>query len=66
VTLPSWMFTSAESRPRTRLVSRTKRKKYWLRHLFILETNEEGRIIKITSFWDNATWCTQLGKTSLE
>jgi ketosteroid isomerase-like protein len=36
-----------------------KGKKYWLRHLFILETNEEGRIIKITSFWDNATWCTQ-------
>ncbi|TIQ18124.1 MAG: hypothetical protein E5X51_27465 [Mesorhizobium sp.] len=43
-----------------------KGKEYWLRHLFILETNEEGRIIKITSFWDNATWYTQLGKTSLE
>lgn len=41
-------------------------KEYWLRHLFILETNEAGRISKITSFWDNATWYTQLGKTSLE
>jgi ketosteroid isomerase-like protein len=41
-------------------------KEYWLRHLFILETNEEGRITKIMSFWDNATWYTQLGKTSLE
>jgi steroid delta-isomerase-like uncharacterized protein len=41
-------------------------KEYWLRHLFVLETSEEGQITKITSFWDNATWYTQLGKTSLE
>lgn len=39
---------------------------YWLRHLFVLDTNEAGQITKITSYWDNATWYTQLGKTSLD
>ena len=43
-----------------------KGKEYWLRQMFILETNAEDRITKITSFWDNATWYTQLGKTSLD
>jgi ketosteroid isomerase-like protein len=41
-------------------------KDYWLRHLFVLETDEMGHITKITSFWDNATWFSQLGKTSLK
>ena len=39
---------------------------FWLRHLFVLETDEEGMITRITSFWDNATWYSQLGKTSLD
>jgi steroid delta-isomerase-like uncharacterized protein len=39
--------------------------KYWLRHLFILEVNDAGKIIKMTAFWDSATWYQQLGKTQL-
>jgi steroid delta-isomerase-like uncharacterized protein len=42
-----------------------KGQEYWLRHLFVLDTNETGQITKITSYWDNATWYTQLGKTNL-
>jgi ketosteroid isomerase-like protein len=41
-------------------------KDFWLRHLFVLETDGAGHITKITSFWDNATWFSQLGKTSLK
>jgi steroid delta-isomerase-like uncharacterized protein len=40
-------------------------RKYWLRHLFILEVNDAGKIIKMTCFWDSATWYQQLGKTQL-
>jgi steroid delta-isomerase-like uncharacterized protein len=39
--------------------------KYWLRHLFILEVNDAGKIIKMTAFWDSVTWYQQLGKTQL-
>jgi ketosteroid isomerase-like protein len=42
-----------------------KGKKYWLRHLFILEMNDAGKITKMTTFWDSATWYQQLGKTQL-
>jgi steroid delta-isomerase-like uncharacterized protein len=38
---------------------------YNLRHLFVLETNEMGKITSLVSFWDNADWYTQLGKTRL-
>jgi steroid delta-isomerase-like uncharacterized protein len=38
---------------------------YNLRHLFVIETNEVGKISNLVSFWDNADWYTQLGKTSL-
>jgi hypothetical protein len=27
--------------------------------------NEYDKIVKLTSFWDNASWYEQLGKTSL-
>jgi steroid delta-isomerase-like uncharacterized protein len=40
-------------------------KSYNLRHLFIFETNEMGKITSLVSFWDNADWYTQLGKTTL-
>ncbi len=43
-----------------------KGKEYWLRHLFVLDTNETNQITRITSYWDNATWYTQLGKTNLD
>ncbi|MEM9374147.1 MAG: nuclear transport factor 2 family protein [Planctomycetota bacterium] len=39
---------------------------YDLRHLFVIETNEEGEITQLTSFWDNADWFRQLGKTTLD
>lgn len=41
-------------------------KHYWLRHLFIIETNEAGQITQVISFWDNADWFRQLGKTVLD
>jgi steroid delta-isomerase-like uncharacterized protein len=43
-----------------------KGKEYWLRHLFVLDTNDANQITQITSYWDNATWYTQLGKTNLD
>jgi steroid delta-isomerase-like uncharacterized protein len=43
-----------------------KGKEYWLRHLFVLNTNDTNQITQITSYWDNATWYTQLGKTNLD
>jgi steroid delta-isomerase-like uncharacterized protein len=39
--------------------------KYWLRHLFILEVNDIGKIIKMIAFWDSVTWYQQLGKMQL-
>jgi steroid delta-isomerase-like uncharacterized protein len=42
-----------------------KGQKYWLRHLFILKMNDEGKITQMTTFWDSATWYQQLGKTQL-
>lgn len=40
-------------------------KTYDLRHLFVFEINEVGKIIHVVCFWDNADWYQQLGKTSL-
>ncbi|MEO0989091.1 MAG: ester cyclase [Cyanobacteria bacterium J06639_14] len=40
-------------------------KTYDLRHLFVFETNEAGQITSVVSFWDNADWYQQLGKTTL-
>ncbi|MEO0488770.1 MAG: ester cyclase [Cyanobacteria bacterium J06659_2] len=40
-------------------------KTYDLRHLFIFEINEIGKITSVVSFWDNADWYQQLGKTTL-
>ena len=40
-------------------------KTYDLRHLFVFEINEVGKITSVVSFWDNADWYQQLGKTSL-
>ncbi|MEM8770873.1 MAG: ester cyclase [Pseudomonadota bacterium] len=39
---------------------------YDLRHMFVFNTNEQGKIIRVTSFWDNADWYRQLGKTNLD
>ena len=41
-------------------------KTYDLRHLFVFEINATGKIIRVVSFWDNADWYQQLGKTSLD
>ena len=38
---------------------------YTVRHLFIIETDGVAKITRVTSFWDNADWYSQLGKTSL-
>lgn len=40
-------------------------KTYDLRHLFIFCINETGKITSLVSFWDNADWYQQLGKTHL-
>ncbi|MFK8186657.1 MAG: nuclear transport factor 2 family protein [Phormidesmis sp.] len=40
-------------------------KTYDLRHLFVFKTNAAGKITSLVSFWDNADWYQQLGKTSL-
>lgn len=40
-------------------------KAYWLRHLFAFTTDANGKIERVTSFWDSVDWYTQLGKTSL-
>ena len=40
-------------------------KTYNLRHLFVFETNDTGKITSVVSFWDNADWYQQLGKTTL-
>ena len=41
-------------------------REYDLRHLFIIATQGDGRITRMTSFWDNADWFRQLGKTTLD
>lgn len=41
-------------------------KAYDLRHFFIFELNEAGLIAHLTSFWDNADWFRQLGKTQID
>jgi steroid delta-isomerase-like uncharacterized protein len=41
-------------------------KHYWLSHLFIVQIDNEERITKLISYWDNADWYRQLGKTSLD
>lgn len=41
-------------------------KGYTLRHMFVFELSESGTIIHVTSFWDNADWYRQLGKTHLD
>ncbi len=41
-------------------------KTYDLRHLFVFEIDEAGKITHVVSFWDNADWYQQLGKTSLD
>jgi ketosteroid isomerase-like protein len=40
-------------------------KAYWLRHLFVFTVNGDGKIARVTSFWDSVDWYTQLGKTTL-
>lgn len=41
-------------------------KHYDLRHLFVIEINDEGKILSMVAFWDNADWYRQLGKTTLD
>jgi hypothetical protein len=40
-------------------------KRYWMRHLFVFEMNDEGKITHLTSFWDNSDWWSQLGKNTI-
>ncbi len=39
---------------------------YDVRHFFVFALNSEGSIEHVTSFWDNADWYRQLGKTELD
>ena len=41
-------------------------KAYTLRHLFVIETDEAGKITHMTAFWDNVDWYRQLGKASID
>ncbi len=38
---------------------------YDVRHFFIFELNANRKIVSVTSFWDNADWLRQLGRTDL-
>lgn len=40
-------------------------KSYSVRHFFIFELKSGGKITRVTSFWNNAQWYQQLGKTDL-
>lgn len=40
--------------------------RYSLPHVFILHGNERDRIMKMTAYWDNAKWYSQLGKMRLD
>ncbi len=44
----------------------SKGKAYDLRHFFIFKLNARGKIAHVTSFWDNADWYSQLGKTQID
>ncbi|MEO1009116.1 MAG: ester cyclase [Planctomycetota bacterium] len=39
-------------------------RRYDLEHLFVIET-DDGKIVHMTSYWDNAEWLRQLGQNSL-
>ncbi|WP_299685637.1 ester cyclase [uncultured Tateyamaria sp.] len=39
---------------------------YTVRHLFVLDTNDDGKITHMTAFWDNVDWFRQLGKTTID
>jgi steroid delta-isomerase-like uncharacterized protein len=41
-------------------------RRYDLPHAFILRTDDSNRITGITAYWDNASFYSQLGKTTLE
>jgi steroid delta-isomerase-like uncharacterized protein len=45
---------------------RSQGRRYDLPHAFLLETNAAGLITGITSYWDNASFYLQLGKTTLQ
>lgn len=38
---------------------------YSLPHVFIVHGNEDGEIIAMKAYWDNASWYTSLGRTNL-
>jgi hypothetical protein len=40
-------------------------KAYWLRHMFVFDVATDGRIQRVTSYWDSVDWYTQLGKTQI-
>jgi steroid delta-isomerase-like uncharacterized protein len=41
-------------------------KHYELPHAFVLRMNEKGQISEVTAYWDNASFFSQLGKTTLQ
>ncbi|MEM7524122.1 MAG: ester cyclase [Pseudomonadota bacterium] len=44
----------------------SKGRAYRLRHLFILDMNDKGRLTRMTAFWDNVDWFRQLGKDTVD
>ncbi|AQS83773.1 hypothetical protein A0U92_02170 [Acetobacter aceti] len=40
-------------------------KRYELPHAFIITGSPDGGIDRMTAYWDNASWFTMLGRTSL-
>jgi steroid delta-isomerase-like uncharacterized protein len=41
-------------------------KHYELPHVFLLQMNESGLITEVAAYWDNASFYSQLGKTTLD
>jgi steroid delta-isomerase-like uncharacterized protein len=39
---------------------------YELPHVFLLQINESGLIAEVAAYWDNASFYSQLGKTTLD
>lgn len=39
---------------------------YDLRHMFVIEVDDQGKITHVTAFWDNADWYRQLGRTQID
>jgi len=45
---------------------RSQGKHYELPHAFLLQIDESGLIKEVAAYWDNASFYSQLGKTTLD